>query len=480
MTTITTRTPPSLISMRSLTVITTDIKTTQFGDKIKNVTQNEKKPHGTFARIAHNLGKVLKFIGNISKFNIHKSAEKNITETVSESRRPGIQTPDSPINKPSSNIFTQRQSVSASPDLPKTQHNHIDENFMPKMSTIHTLSQSMPTLAGRIDQPESKMPEDREMSSSLPSVLQPSSSSDLTSPNLKSPESGVSSLLDAIVQTKLKSNADRHSSSSLNNSDSLKDEKQGLATVMEQLKSRLDKIRDAVAPDDEVEFQKPMTKIQLEILNERKKYNSEAAVKKRADMDAREEAKVAAALNAESEAKQVQPAKEFIAGLRLDKNSIPLPPPLPEPSTTIPVSMTSVKTAPLKANNSLQEHLKRSGIIGELKKRFMENSSTQNTREKLEVKPENRFSREIAWLKSQAAQEAEVRKQADAEAEAEADARVEKAIKAEAEAAELIKIKAEDEAKAKALAEAKESELIAKIPRDERNIPVPPPLPFNH
>ena len=466
MSTIITRTQPSISSMYSLSNVNTDIKTTQFGDKIKNVTQNEKKPHSTFARITHNLVKVLKFIRNVSNFTNHRSAKMNITETTPEFKQPEIHTPYQAINKQLSDNFVKWQSIPSGLESSEVRSSQFNGNY--------TLSQSMPTLSERIDQPEAKTSENKLISASLPSIAQQSSSTGLVTPISKSSEPVVSSLLGAISQTKLKS-VDKCSSSSLNNPvSSLKDEKQGIATVMEQLKSRLEKIRDAVAPDDDANSQKPMNKIQLEIMNERKKYNSETAVKERAELDAREEEKVAAALKAESESKLVQPTKEFIAELRLDKNNIPLPPPLPGASMNKPSVMTSVKTAPQKANSEPKEHLKNYGnLINELQRRFAGSSITQVTEGKLEVKPGNRFSQEIARLKSQDAQGAERRKQADAEA----DARVEKAIKAQAEAAELMKIKAEDEAKAKALVEAKERELIANTPRDARNIPVPPPLP---
>lgn|GEM_PF-5000056 len=466
MSTITTRTQPSIISMHSLPDVNTEIKTTQFGDKIKNVTQNERKPHSAFSRITHNLVKLFKFISNISNFISHKSAEKNITQNTPEFKQPKIYTSYQAINKQLSDNLVKWQSVPSGLESSDIRSSLSNGNY--------TLSQSMPMLSERIDQPEAKTSENKQMSASLPSIAQQSSSTGLVTPISKSSEHVVSSLLGAISQTKLKS-VDKNSSPSLNNPiNSLKDEKQGIETVMEQLKSRLEKIRDAVAPDDDTNFQKPMNKIQLEIMNERKKYNSEAAVKERAKLDAREEEKVAAALKAESESNLVEPTKEFIAELRLDKNNIPLPPPLPGASINKPSVMTSVKTALQKENNEPKEHSKNYGnLIDELQKRFAGNSITQDTGGKLQVKPGNRFSQEIARLKSQDAQSAEQRKQADAEA----DARVEKAIKVQAEAAELMKIKAENEAKAKALAEAKERELIANTPRDARNIPVPPPLP---
>ncbi|MBJ3591394.1 cell envelope integrity protein TolA [Salmonella enterica subsp. enterica serovar Saintpaul] len=99
---------------------------------------------------------------------------------------------------------------------------------------------------------------------------------------------------------------------------------------MAQLKARLSSMH---ATDDKSNTGKPMNKIQQEIAELKKEYQSPAAVQKREEAEAKMEARVSAAIKAEEDteakAQAVAQTKAFVAEVKHDAKGIPLPPPMP-------------------------------------------------------------------------------------------------------------------------------------------------------
>lgn len=189
--------------------------------------------------------------------------------------------------------------------------------------------------------------------------------------NSATPPKAVGSLADAISQANLKHA--QHLDAPVPTSKGVQ------VDFMAQLKARLSSMH---ATDDQSHTDKSMNKIQQEIAELKKEYQSPEAVQKREEAEAKMEARVSAAIKAEEDteakAQAVAQAKAFVAEVKHDAKGIPLPPPMPVGllSTQGKPQIISESTAKIKVASKGQYNIdpemakKHGGLVSELNALF--------------------------------------------------------------------------------------------------------------
>ncbi|POT59488.1 hypothetical protein C3432_01840 [Citrobacter amalonaticus] len=230
-------------------------------------------------------------------------------------------------------------------------------------------------------------------------------------------------------------------------------------------------------PDNSSEY-----RVAREIAEAKKQYVSPEAVQERKESKARLDAELEVihknkAALAEADAKkkaalaqqeaEAAKAKSFVAELKFDKKGIPLPPPM---MPTAPLNKPAAniaeepKTEIIKATKSLADELKL----------FHEMIASRRNGTPGEGSDSLPGQGDIARWKADSKNGAELHKQAEANLNARTEARIKKQ-----EEENRAKVEAQEKAKAEALEKVKAEELQAqaKVKRDSKGIPVPPPLP---
>ncbi|WP_067706146.1 hypothetical protein [Erwinia sp. ErVv1] len=264
------------------------------------------------------------------------------------------------------------------------------------------------------------------------------------------------------------------------------------AALNAELTTTLERMRKNGGSEFNRQNDREMTKVQKEIYGSRREYNQLEIVRKIAE--AKEEARVAAALEAEAKQKatEIEAAAAAAASrarvpLKLDAKGIPPPP--PPPVDKLPQKLaTSINAATTKiarvsgesnptgpADNFVQKQL-----IDELNNKLLlrradeANITDKNTTDPLLMtttdRPLPEWKKELAEHKASYARDEVLRKAAEAEEEARVARNLEE---------EEGKRNIEAQQKAAEAAEAAKAAEVrnALVHRDERGIPLPPPLP---
>ncbi|MFU9135381.1 hypothetical protein [Erwinia tasmaniensis] len=261
------------------------------------------------------------------------------------------------------------------------------------------------------------------------------------------------------------------------------------AALNAELTSTLERMKKNGGPELKHQNDRQMTKVQLEIYESKMKYKQLESERKIAED--KEEARVAAALEAEAKQKAAEVEAAAAASrapvpLKLDAKGIPLPPPPPPPvgnfpqKLPTPINAVTNKTArvPGKSNpTGPADNFFQKQLVDELKNKLLLRRADQgnitdtNTTDPLLMTttdgPLPEWKRELAEQKMLYARDADRRKAAEAKEEA----RVARNIEEEEEKSRI-------ESQQKAAEAAKAAEVRnALVQRDERGIPLPPPLP---
>ncbi len=272
------------------------------------------------------------------------------------------------------------------------------------------------------------------------------------------------------------------------------------AALNAELTTTLERMRKNGGSEFNRQNDRKMTKVQKEIYGSRREYNQLEIVRKIAE--AKEEARVAAALEAEAKQKatEIEAAAAAAAAasrarvpLKLDAKGIPLPPPPPPPppppvdklpqklATSINAATTKIARVSGESNpTGPADNFVQKQLIDELNNKLLlrradeANITDKNTTDPLLMtttdRPLPEWKKELAEHKASYARDEVLRKAAEAEEEARVARNLEE---------EEGKRNIEAQQKAAEAAEAAKAAEVrnALVHRDERGIPLPPPLP---
>ncbi|EMF0717744.1 hypothetical protein V2E67_001916 [Citrobacter freundii] len=299
---------------------------TKFNEQLKDVNQTSQKPHKSHNIVYKGIRTALHVISAIRILLSHKNTTKdNVQATEHFEKTASVR-----HNLQSDVLFSSGIKSSASPTVEK-------QTIEKKQNQKGSIPQPPPLPSTSVTQTKT-----------------------------------VVSLADAIAQAKLKHGQ---------NQDEPRPASKELQTdFMAQLKARLSSM-DATGDDSSTG--QPLNKIQQEIAELRKEYQSEAAVQKREESEARMEARVSAAIKAEEEAeadaRAATQVKEFIAEVKHDSKGIPLPPPMPVGLLSTQQGkpqITPTSTAKIATAGKGQYHIdpeiakKHGGLVNELNALF--------------------------------------------------------------------------------------------------------------